>query len=307
MTSTRPTGTAPAPAVAIATRDRPAALARCLESLGDGTLVPAEVVVADQSRGDAARRVVEEALEAGLPVRYLRARAGGLGAAQNDAVGATRTAVVAVLDDDCVADQRWLLGVARAFEADAGLALLGGRVLPLGGVAPGRVAVSSRTSTTPRTFAGLASPWDVGSGNNFAVRREWFDRVGGCDERLGPGAPLRGGLDMDLFHRVLRAGGRARYDPTVVVYHERTTREGRLARRSAYGFGMAAAIVLWLRQGDPSAYRVLARWLRLRSSLLLRAAGRGRWHAAWEELLVLRGTAAGLLGGLRCRAGGRRL
>ncbi len=278
-------------AVAISTRDRPQALARCLESLADGKLVPAEVVVADQGAGDAARRVVEEAR---VGATYVRARPGGLGAAQNDAVAATTAPVVAVLDDDCVADASWLAEIASAFEGEPQLAVLGGRVLPLGPERSGAYAVSSRTSTERRELAGDAVPWALGSGNNFAFRREWFERVGGCDERLGPGAPLRGGLDMDLFRRLLRAGGRGRYEPAALVLHERTTREGRLARRSAYGYGMGAAIALWRRQGDRDAWRVLRSWLGLRLLLLARALARRRWQGAYEELLVLRGTAQGL-------------
>lgn len=293
------TGAARNICVAISTRDRPDSLRRCLDSLRAGRATPAEVVVADQSGDESpTRHVVEASARGGLPVRYLRARHGGLGVAQNDAVRATGAPVVAVLDDDCVAAEDWIAEIGRAFEEDAELALLGGRVLPLGTPTPGTYAVSSRVSTVPRAFSGRDRPWEVGSGNNFALRREWFVRVGGCDERLGPGAPLRGGLDMDLFYRVLRAGGQARYEPAVLVHHARTTREGRLSRRTAYGYGMAAAIGIWLREHDRFAWRVLAAWVRMRVALLLRALLTGRWRAAHEEVLVLGGTVRGLTRGL---------
>jgi GT2 family glycosyltransferase len=270
-------------------------------------VLPSELVVADQGEGSETCLVVQEAGDAGLPIRYVRARAGGLGAAQNDAVAATTAAVVAVLDDDCVADESWLAEISRIFGEDDDLALLGGAVLPLGPPSHATYPVSSRVSTETREFCGPSLPWDVGSGNNFAVRRDWFERIGGCDERLGPGAPLRGGLDMDLFYRLLRAGGRARYEPTVRVLHERATRAGRLARRSAYGYGMAAAIGIWVRGGDRFGLTVLAAWLRMRIGLLLRALARARWLSAYEEVLVLRGTLVGLLRGLLAtRLGGKK-
>jgi GT2 family glycosyltransferase len=284
-------------AVAISTRDRAEALRRCLESVAAGGLLPDEVIVADQSDGPETSRVVEEAKAGGLAIRHVRARPGGLGAAQNDAVAASTSEIVAVLDDDCIADESWLGEIADAFEADPELALVAGRVLPLGPAAPGTYPVSSRVSTEPREFSGKSVPWHVGSGNNFAVRREAFDRIGGCDERLGPGAPLLGGLDMDLFYRLLRAGGRARYEPGILVLHERATREGRLARRPAYGFGMAAAIAIWLRGGDRYAWTVLGAWLRMRTTLLLRALAKGQGQTVHEEALVLRGTMQGLVRG----------
>lgn len=283
-------------AVAISTRDRPEALARCLRSLAAGRLAPAEVIVADQSDGPETRQLLAEHPD----VRYVRARPGGLGAAQNDAFRATSAPVVAVLDDDCVADAGWLESIAAAF-ADEELAFVSGPVLPLGPETPGMHAVASRTSRERRELDARTLPWDAGSGNNFALRRAWFERIGGCDERLGPGAPGRGGLDMDLFRRVLRAGARGRYEPDAIVEHERATTAGRLARRFPYGYGMGACCVLWVRQGDAFGRRVLARWIAMRSSWLARSLARGRWLSAREEMLVLAGTVGGVIFGLRAR------
>jgi GT2 family glycosyltransferase len=285
-------------AVAISTRDRPEALARCLESLAAADLPPTEVVVSDQSDGPETADVV--AATRGLSVRRVVARPGGLGAAQNDAVAAATAPVVAVLDDDCVADRRWLAVVAETFErGPESLGLLAGRVLPLGPPAPGLAAVSSRTSAEPATFAGRCLPWDVGSGNNFAVRRSWWERIGGNDERLGPGSPGLGGVDMDLFYRLVRAGAEARYEPEALVLHERATVEGRHARRFPYGYGMGACCAKWRREGDRYASTVLRRWLTMRGRLLAGALRRGNSRSAREELIVLRGTVAGLMYGYR--------
>jgi GT2 family glycosyltransferase len=287
-------------AVAISTRDRPKALERCLRSLAAGRVTPADVVVADQSDGPQTRELLAQAPDGLGAVRYVQARPGGLGAAQNDAIRATTAPLVAVLDDDCVADERWLDSIASAF-ADEELAFVSGPVLPLGPDAPGMHPVASRTSRERRELDARTLPWDAGSGNNFALRKAWFERVGGCDERLGPGAPGRGGLDMDLFRRLLRSGARGRYEPDAVVLHERATTAGRLARRFPYGYGMGACCVLWVRQGDRFGLPVLGHWLAMRSNRLARSLARGRWLAVREEALVLAGTVAGLSFGLRAR------
>ena len=286
-------------AVAISTRDRPAALERCLTSLGAGALQPKEIIVADQSSDTRTRELVSR-LTPGPALRYVRARTGGLGAAQNDAVRAADADVVAVLDDDCVAAPGWLATIARSFD-DYGLGFLSGPVLPLGVDAPGLMPVATRTSRERRRLDARTLPWDAGSGNNFAVRRAWFDRIGGCDERLGPGAPGKGGLDMDLFRRLLRNGAPGLYEPDAVVFHERTTKAGRLERRIPYGYGMGACCVLWLRQGDAQGLSVLGRWVTMRSNRLARSLVRGRWLAVREEALVLTGTARGITYGLRAR------
>ena len=155
--------------------------------------------------------------------------------------------------------------------------------------------MSSRTGAARREFSGKSLPWLVGSGNNFAVRREWFERVGGCDPRLGPGTPGQGALDMDLFYRVLRAGGPGRYEPGALVHHERVTRRARRERRWLYGHGMGAMCVIRLRERDLFGFRLLAGWVALRGRLLASGLMGGRWETIGEEALVLGGTAAGMV------------
>lgn len=280
--------------VAIATRDRPQALARCLESLRANRVQPAEVVVADQSSGPETRSVV-----AAAGARWVEGGGNGLAGGQNAAFRHATMPLIAVLDDDCVADFGWIEQLERAFAADPELALLGGRVLALPAAGERTFAVASRTSTKRREFSRPSAPWQVASGNNFALRRDWFERVGGGDERLGPGTPGQGALDIDLFYRVLRAGGRALYDPDAIVRHEPATRSARLERRRPYGFGMGAACGLRLREGDLYAIRLLAGWLGLRLRVLAAALLARRWEALREEGLVLGGTAAGIVHGLR--------
>ena len=285
-------------AVVITTLDRPDALERCLRSLAVGASVPAQVVLVDQSRSRTAERVAKQA-EGLADVRYHHDDGRGLGRGQNLAVRLSSCDAVAVLDDDCVADDNWVRCAHRLLCVE-GLGLVGGRVLPLPDDRPDVVPVSSRTSEARRDFRGRIAPWDLGSGNNFAFRREWFDRIGGNDERLGPGSPGHGGVDMDLFYRLLRAGTPACYEPSLLVLHEQKLPEERHDRRAFYGFGMAAACVLWLREGrDRYALRVLAEWLGLRLGLAARALLRRRWGAVREELLVLTGTARGLVYGFR--------
>ena len=210
----------------------------------------------------------------------------------------TTSAVVAVLDDDCVADPGWVEAVSRVLGDERPVDVVGGRVLPLEDGGAG-LAVSSRTGTERLSFDRRDRPWDVGSGNNFAFRRAWFERVGGCDPRLGPGSPGRGACDIDLFYRLMRAGARAAYEPELLVLHERATRGQRLARRVPYGFGMGSACAIWLRERDGRALRVLANWLGLRIGRIVSSLRERNWLGVWEEALVLGGTARGLLHGLR--------
>lgn len=285
--------------VAIATMNRPEALAICLKTLLAGEVLPAEIIVVDQSSDDETGRVVERCAAGRVSLVYIPHEGRGLGLAQNIAIDRAKYSIIAVTDDDCEPAQDWVARIQQAFAPPDSIDGLTGRVLPAGPETPGAYAVSSRTSTARVEFKGKALPWYVGSGNNFAVKREWLDCIGGVDERLGPGSPGQGGVDMDLFYRLLRAGARIRYEPDLLVYHARTSRAGRISRRIPYGYGMGACCSLWLRQKDYFALRVLLSWFILRTQRLFEGMLGKRWMLAYEELLVLAGTIGGFAQGLR--------
>lgn len=285
--------------VAISTLNRPDALTSCLETIHSGERLPAEIVIVDQSQDDRTKVVVENLKPRGVELKYIHHAGKGLGVAQNIAIANACYPIVAVTDDDCNPAPDWVARIEDAFAPSSQLDAITGRVLPLGPDAPGSYAVSSRTSTVQVDFDRDAMPWDVGSGNNFAVKREWLNRIGGNDERLGPGSPGQGAVDMDLFHRLLRAGARIRYQPDLVVYHARTSKAGRISRRIPYGYGMGACCRMWLQQKDPQAMQVLRRWFLLRFRRLLEGLRKRHWMQVYEEILVVAGTVRGFASGLR--------
>jgi O-antigen biosynthesis protein len=287
--------------VAISTLNRRDALARCLDALWSGEMLPSEVIIVDQSRDDITRSIVEDYQSQQLSIIYVRQELLGLAASQNAAFTNASCPVVAVIDDDCVPDREWLAKINQAFATHDALDGLTGRVLPLGPDGDKLYPVSCRTSAVRTEFSGKYKPWSVGSGNNFAVKRELFKRIGGCDERLGPGSPGMGGVDMDLFYRLLRAGAHIRYEPEALVYHERQNRAGRIARRPMYGHGMGACCTIWLRQGDLYALRILGSWMIFHCWLMVGGIWQRHWTSVYEEVLMLGGTVRGLFYGLHVR------
>jgi len=283
---------------AIAACDRPAGVVRCLGALVAGEALPAEVIVVDQSRDNAVEDALASFPSGPVPVRHIRMSRRGLSASRNAALGSAAQSLIAFTDDDCVPDSRWIATVFGVLEADPELAAVTGRVLPLGEERPGTFVVSPRTSAEGREYSGRAVPWTVGTGGNFAARRAWLDRVGGFDERLGAGSPGRAAEDSDLLYRLLRAGGRVRYDPGSVVLHERQTAAQRLASRQGYGHGIGALCGLYLRRGDIYAGRMLGGYLVDQARGLARSAVRGDWFMARQRLGALRGCAAGIRYGL---------
>jgi hypothetical protein len=96
----------------------------------------------------------------------------------------------------------------------------------------------------------------------------------------------------------LRAGAVLQYEPDAVIYHERQETARRLRSRPSYGFGMGAFCAFRARRYDVFAFWMLAQWAVERSRSLLGSCARRRWARVHEELLMLRGAAAGFAYGL---------
>jgi GT2 family glycosyltransferase len=259
--------------------DRPEALARCLRALRECMPPPAQVVVVDQG----ARPVVPEG------VQHVRMSERGVSRGRNRGARAADHELLAFTDDDCVPAPDWIGALERGFED--GVDGVTGRVLPLPGEG---VAVSSRTSTTRRTYGGpRQTPWDIGTGGNLALRRSAFEAVGGFDESLGPGTPARAAEDVDLLYRLANAGFTILYEPDAVVYHELKTRGARVGGRYGYGYGLGAFLARHAAAGDGHA-RTLRR--RYAAALARRAASGLRHGDPWPALegaLTFAGIVAG--------------
>jgi glycosyltransferase involved in cell wall biosynthesis len=285
--------------VIIATLDRPDALGRCLDALLSSDVLPAEVIIVDQSQDDATRSVVEQRRASMVPIIYIRRQQRNASASRNAAITRASCSVVAVTDDDCMPDRGWIAAIERTFASQTAPDAMTGRVLPLGPDEPGLYAVSVRESIKRTEFKGKVEPWVVGVGNNVAVKRAWFNCIGGYDERLGPGSHGKYADDTDLFYRLLRAGALVRYEPDALIYHERKSQGGRMATRWGYGFGIGAFCGIWLCRGDLFALHIIVHWLLLQCRLLVGAIGRRQWLQAYQRSLSLRGAVRGLVYGLR--------
>lgn len=287
--------------VAIATRNRPEGVLRCVRAILDGTKLPREVVIVDQS--DPSARIATEIPGGKRPeIRYRAQDPEGLSASRNAALELSRSPVVAFTDDDCVPERDWVANIARAFD-ERSPAAVAGRILPLDAASAG-FPVSLRTSRQPlESNRPCTAPWLLGSGGNLAVARGWIKKVGGFDERLGAGSGGRAGEDIDLLYRLLRAGGRVRYEPRIVVRHALQTRDRRRSSRADYGWGVGASCGMQLGRQDLLAAAMLGRWVTFRLRRGATAALVRDWELVYEEALVLAGTLGGVVFGLASTPG----
>jgi len=292
----------PALSVCIATRDRAPVLARLLDSLHRAQEVApglAEIVLVDNGSTDGTAPLLQSWVDRASGRTLLVEPHPGKSRAVNRALSVARAPLLAFTDDDVEVPPDWLRSIVAFFEAHPDFDAAMGRVrLPATAAAdPTVVDLVTRYRTIPLFDKGDAvCTVSELYGCNMVVRRAVFERVGVFNEQLGPGAS---GLyeDLDLARRIVAAGLRIGYMPTVVVTHEvdptRLTPEylrtfqmrlGRSALtvspggywRHAARLVESAAILGWSRLRGDERRRVQA-WGRM-----LRHADALRW--GWQQM-----------------------
>ena len=240
--------------VVICTHDRPEELHECLSAMQRCSYEPLEILVVDNApSADDTRNLVCILAEADHRIRYTREPARGLSRARNHALVQARHELVAFTDDDTLADPAWPTALAAGFASDQDTLCVTGLVAANAletsseryfdaryngrqAFEPHRYDLSARPTMLYPYAAGI-----FGTGANFAVRRDEIVKLGGFDPLLGVGSPSRGGEDLDMFLRVILAGGRISYVPSALIWHRHRASTPELREQVySYGHGLGA-------------------------------------------------------------------
>lgn len=309
--------------VVVCTRDRPQALAESLASIQSLEHHNFEIVVVDNApTSGATAEIVTRLAARDRRLRYVVEARPGLSRARNRGVAEARGAVIAFTDDDARVDAAWLDALLRGFARDESVGCVTGSVpaADLGGLAQQQFErrVNWSAGSEPVLFdvrrppeGALLFPYaagQFGTGANMAFRRDALASTGPFDEALGAGSRARGGEDLDMFVRVLRAGWAIAHEPAAVVRHAHRDNADEL-RSQLHGYGVGLTAYLTKHLLSPrAAFGILARvpaGLRHGRSLLRRNGGSEGRELRWAEALGMAyGPVAYLLGRIAARGNG---
>lgn len=250
--------------VVVPTRDRPAALARCLAALA-GQAEPLELIVVDDgSSGEALAAIERLVAEAGA--RLLRGPGTGPAAARNAGARAATGDVVLFLDDDCAPEDGWARALAAA--------------CPPGGAAAGEtvnadpgdpLAAASQLLTSELQRRSRRGDGTLGFAptSNLAADRELALRLP-FDESF----PAAAGEDRDWCARAAATGAAPRYEPRARVRHRQELGglRGFWRQQARYGRGAARYARATAARGEARALAGPGLRLRLVAAGLRRGA-----------------------------------
>lgn len=254
--------------VVVCTKNRAAALRRCLLSIFDIDFSGNwEIIVVDNGSSDRTPEVIAE-MQQGSPVPFrscVESRPGN-SAGRNAAISLARGTVMFFTDDDCIVDRSVLREVWAVF-ADQRVGYAGGRILlfnpndyPISVMQePALIAVAPGSMVYP----GLVQ------GSNMAFRRELLVELGGFDPMFGAGAQFAG-EEVELATRASFGGWHGGYFPAPLVYHDhgRDRNKARQLQRQ-YEFGIGACYGKFLLD-TRTRWTCLITWFRRSAKQLFR-------------------------------------
>jgi glycosyltransferase involved in cell wall biosynthesis len=200
-----------------------------------------EVVVVDNGSSDRTSEVVKQRL--GNPrLKYVFEPILGLSVARNTGAKVANGEILAYLDDDAVASDRWLQILFSAYQNNPKLAIAGGKVTllwpqdiqPPKWLSPG-LAGNLGAYDLGNSIVYIDQPGLTPRGLNYSIRRNFLEEIGGFDPNLGRvGKNLLSNEELQMTELALQKGWQVAYLPDALAAHnvspERVNRSWFLSR-----------------------------------------------------------------------------
>jgi glycosyltransferase involved in cell wall biosynthesis len=274
MMNNRAMGSRSSVTVVICTHNRPGSLERCLRALQKVGYANFSVTVVDSAPSSDDAKILASLYNVDYCVSSVR----GLSRARNIGTRASRSEIVAYLDDDMVPHARWLQALVDGF-TDQDVKAVTGPVLPLEAGDSNEVELGVMLERVPwgpvrfdldrlsRQWFERANFGGIGDGN-FALRRDAFDKLPNFDERLGRGVTINSSEEHYAYFKLVSMGSRIAYVPRGIVFHPRPQMTNEYRRRI---IAEAIAYAAFLISQHPS------RCWRVAKYFAIGAIGSGRW------------------------------
>ena len=184
-----------------------------------------ELIVVDNNSSDRTAQVVESY----RPVcpgrlRYVCEAKIGLSHARNRAIHEASGDIIAFVDDDVYFGKNWLKEIRKAFDENSDISCVGGKSVPTFETpAPEWITEemykfygTTRSGEHDRLMVFPEHPY----GLNMAFRKSVFSQVGIFNPNLGRAKGcLLSNEELDLFHRIDKAGMKVYYASRALLYH----------------------------------------------------------------------------------------
>lgn len=235
--------------------NKPMNLQKCVCSILKNTYKNFEIIIVDQGEVNVVNG--KELLFDNPKIQYFKVNWKGKTRALNFGIKKSKGDIVAFTDHDCIVTTDWLQNIIDFFNNNKDVYFITGRVLPfkissnknVKVVIPDYKLVNFTKKT--RSFTKPLYAMTVVTGNNMAVKKSLFSKIGLYKTWLGPGAKGFAGEDTEIAIRSILAGYKMCYVPNIKVYHDGYTKISDFEKKEfLYFCGYVSVFVYYLILGN---------------------------------------------------------
>ena len=210
--------------VVVAVRNEKEHIEECIESLFNQDYEDYEVIVVDGMSNDGTYELLKE-LQKKYNFKLLRNEKKNAAAGRNIGIREAKGEAIAFIDGDAVASKDWLKNIKKAFEKSGAVGVGGVDLLPE--ESEDKAKAIGLVMTSPLARGGRLNPSTQHAMMekeryvehiptcNLCLKKEIFDKVGMFDESFVKGQ------DLELNFRIVKAGYKLFYSPSIKVIHYR--------------------------------------------------------------------------------------
>lgn len=222
----------------------------------DERLIDYEIIVVDNHPSSVNRKLIEQ-LNNGSDkqIYYFHEPIRGKCYAQNTGIKKASHNILTFADEDNIPEANYLLSIAAALELNEEVFVVTGRILPFG---KDDALLTIKTQQEKQVYSWPCSPWVVGHGSNFTIKKSILKSIGFYDVLFGPGTQIGSAEDTDFIYRILKKGYKIFYCPDIVNYHNhgRSEKKDVDAIKFNYAKGRGAFYTKHILRGDSYAARL---------------------------------------------------
>jgi glycosyltransferase involved in cell wall biosynthesis len=216
--------------VIIPTRNRPYLLKKCLESLVNQSLKPFEVIVVDNGPDPETKEVCAAYL-AKIPLSYRVEKRKGPSFCRNKGISLATGTVVALIDDDCITDAKWLEMIKKHFKTYRSDGVIGFTVPQNPINIPSCVEDTYYYRWMLQYIPAIDRPCLLKSGAVIDSRNAAF--LSGFIKKFKfNNSPYASNEDVEMGIRLFQASQNICYNPSIRVFHRNSESYKDLFRRN---------------------------------------------------------------------------
>jgi len=199
--------------IIVPTYNRKERLKECVLALLNQNFKDYEIIVVDDGSSDGTKDMINGLQKEHNNLRYLRQKNKGPGIARNYGVSEAEGNIIALTDDDCIADSNWLKEIVNSFK-DKKVGVVGGGYVFHEN--PGLIGLWQSCNVKRGIKEGRLRHPSFFESNNLAMHKEVFLEVGGFNPLFGP---KDGSEDFNLNYQTFKKGYKLVFNETAKVKH----------------------------------------------------------------------------------------